>query len=100
MRKLLRAARISFASYGNACYAGYDPGSVFKDYDFHGVQSLEEKLKDLDSLSLNYWLEKFVQQVAIAENGCRYPPRSLKGLKRHLEDVNEGNALKQCARNV
>ena len=38
-----------------------DPGSVFKDYDFHRVQSLEEKLEDLDSLSLNYWLTKFVQ---------------------------------------
>ena len=41
-----------------------DAGSVFKDYDVHRVQSLEEKLEDLDSLSLNYWLTKFVQEVA------------------------------------
>ena len=31
-----------------------DPGSMFKEYDLHRVQSLEEKLEDLDSLSLNY----------------------------------------------
>ena len=34
------------------------PGSMFKDYDLHRVQSLREKLEDLDSLSLNYWLTK------------------------------------------
>ena len=28
------------------------------------MQSLEEKLEDLASLSLNYWLRKFVQEVA------------------------------------
>ena len=73
-----------------------DAGSVFKDYDVHRVQSLEEKLEDLDSLSLNYWLTKFVQEVA-NKNGGRYPSRSLYGivcgLKRYLEDVNGGNAL-------
>ena len=30
-----------------------EPGSVFRDYDVHPVQSLEEMLEDLDSLSLN-----------------------------------------------
>ena len=35
-----------------------EPGSVFKDYDVHLVQSLLEKLEDLDSLTLNYWLTK------------------------------------------
>ena len=71
-------------------------GSVFKVYDVHCALSLEEKLKDLDSLSLNYWLTKFVQEVA-NKNGDRYPSRSLYGivcgLKRYLEDVNGGNAL-------
>ena len=70
--------------------------TVFKDYDVHRVQSLEEKLEDLDSLSLNYWLTKFVQEVA-NKNGGRYPSRSLYGivcgLKQYLEDVNGGNAL-------
>ena len=73
-----------------------DAGSVFKDYDVHRVQRLEEKLEDLDSLSLNFWLTKFVQEVA-NKNGGRYPSRSLYGivcgLKWYLEDVNGGNAL-------
>ena len=42
----------------------HDLGSMLKEYDVHRVQSLEEKLEDLDSLSLNYWLTKFVQEVA------------------------------------
>ena len=73
-----------------------DAGSVFKDYDVHRVQSLEEKLEDLDSLSLNYWLTKFVQEVT-NKNGGRYPSRSLYGivcgLERYLEDINGGNVL-------
>ena len=47
-----------------------DPGSMFKDYDLHRVQSLEEKLEDLDSL---------FQEVA-NKNGGRYPPRSSYGI--------------------
>jgi len=76
---------------------------VFTDDVFYHVQSLEEKLEDLDSLSLNYWVAKFVQEFA-SKNGGRYPPRSLYGivlgLKQNLEDLNRGNALKQCAWNV
>ena len=41
-----------------------DPGSVFKDDFLHRMRSLEEKLEDLASLSLNYWLTKFVQEIA------------------------------------
>ena len=42
-----------------------DLGSMFKKYDgLQHVQNLKEKLKDLESLSLNYWLTKFVQEVA------------------------------------
>ena len=48
-----------------------DPVSMFKEYDLHRVQSLEEKLEDLHSLSLNYWLTKFIQEVA-NKNGGRY----------------------------
>ena len=50
-----------------------------KGYDVHRVQSLEEKLEDLDSLSLNYWLTKSVQEVA-NENGGRYPSQSFMEL--------------------
>jgi len=49
-----------------------DPGSVFKDYDIHRVQSLEEKLEDLDGLSLKYWVTKFVQNSVANKNGVRY----------------------------
>ena len=35
-------------------FPSVDPGSVFKDYDVHRVQGLQEKKEDLDSLSLNY----------------------------------------------
>ena len=37
---------------------------MFKEYGLQRVQSLEEKLEDLDSLSLFYWPTKFVQEVA------------------------------------
>ena len=37
---------------------------VFKDYDVYRVRTLEERLRDLESLSLNFWLTKFVQEVA------------------------------------
>ena len=34
------------------------PGSMFKEYGLQRVQNLEEKLEDLDSLSLDYWLTR------------------------------------------
>ena len=37
---------------------------LFKDYDFHLVQSLDKSLIEMNALSLNYWLSKFVQEVA------------------------------------
>ena len=58
------------ASSARAKFCILDPGGVFKDYDLHRVQSLEEKLEDLASLSLNYllnyWLPKFVQEGSSA----------------------------------
>ena len=45
----------------------------------------------MDVLSLNYWLSKFVMEVA-KKSGERYPPKSVYGiicsLKRHLEERN------------
>ena len=38
------------------------------------VQTLEGRLEDLDSLSLNVWLTKFVQEVA-NKTGGRHPSR-------------------------
>ena len=64
---------------------------MFKDYDVHHVQILGERMEDL-----NFWLTKFVQEVA-NKMGGRYPPRSLygsvSGLKRHVEDENGWKAL-------
>ena len=37
---------------------------LFKDHDFHLVQSLETSLIEMNALSLNYWLSTFVQEVA------------------------------------
>ena len=37
---------------------------LFKNYDFHQVESLETPLVEMSVLSVNYWLTKFVQEVA------------------------------------
>ena len=42
-----------------------DVARVIKDYDVHRMQSLEEKLEDLDSLSLNYWLTNSSKKLLI-----------------------------------
>ena len=41
-----------------------DPGGVFKDYDLHKVVTLSTGIEEMDALSLNYWLRKFVMEVA------------------------------------
>ena len=50
----------AFRAWQAACEQKFcilDSGSVFKDYYLHRVRCLEEKLEDLASLSLNYWLK-------------------------------------------
>ena len=46
-----------------------EPGSVFKGYGVHRVQTLEERLQDLNSLSLSVWLTNFVREVANKTGG-------------------------------
>ena len=41
-----------------------DYGGLFKDYDFHKVTALSADIAGMDALSLNYWLSKFVMEVA------------------------------------
>lgn len=53
-----------------------EPGGLFKEYDLHKVQSLEIPLVQMDALSVNYWLTKFVQEVAKPSKE-RYPPKTL-----------------------
>ena len=40
--------------------ADSEVGGVFKDYDFHLVCSVEDNLEDIDALSFNCWLAKFI----------------------------------------
>ena len=67
-----------------------DCGGVFKDYELHKVCALSADIAAMDVLSLNYWLSKFVMEVA-KKSGERYPPKSVYGiicsLKRHLEEM-------------
>ena len=52
-----------------------EPGGLFQDYDLHKVQSLDVPLVEnleMDALSLNYWMTKFVQGV-VKPSKERYP---------------------------
>lgn len=73
-----------------------DCGGLFKDYDLHKVTALSTDIAGMDALSLNYWLSKFVMEVA-KKCGGRYPPKTVYGiicaLKRYLEEKNESEAL-------
>ena len=42
---------------------GEEP-DFFKHYELYKVQPLEVSLVQMDALSLNYWLTKFIQEVA------------------------------------
>ena len=64
-------------------------GSVFKDYNFQLVYSVEDNLEHMDALLFNLLLARFIQEVANKKSG-RYPPTLygiVCGLKRHLEEV-------------
>ena len=71
-------------------------GNIFKYYNFNLVCSVEDNLEDMDALSFNYWLAKFIQEVA-NKKSSRYIPRTLYGmvcgLKRHLEEVKGASAF-------
>ena len=74
-----------------------DAGGAFKDYgDLSKVQSLSTDLANMDANALNYWLSKFVQEVANSE-GKVYPARTLYGIicgiRRHLEETVGSEAL-------
>ena len=73
-----------------------DCGGLFKDYDLHKVTTLSADIAGMDALSLNYWLSKFVVEVAKKSGGI-YPPKTVYGiicaLKRYLEEKNGSEAL-------
>ena len=68
-----------------------DCGGLFKYYDFHKVTALSADIAGMDALSLNYWLSKFVMEVA-KRSGGRYPPKTVYSiicaLKRYLKEKN------------
>ena len=73
-----------------------DPGGLFKDYELHKVTPVSCEIEDVDAISLNYLLTKFVMEVA-KDSGERYPPRTVYGIvcgvKRHLAEKNGVKAL-------
>ena len=56
-----------------------DPGGLFKDYDLHKVAQLSTSIEEMDAVTLNYWLSKFVMEVA-KKSGERYPPKTVYGI--------------------
>jgi len=63
-----------------------DAGGAFKDYG----DLLSTDLARMDANALNFWLSKFVQEVANTE-GKVYPARTLYGIvcdiRRHIEET-------------
>ena len=79
-----------------------DYGGMFKDYDLHKFGVLSTRIEDMDALSLNYWMSKFVTEVA-KKSEERYPPKSVYGIvcgiRHYLEEKNEAeglNLLENC----
>ena len=56
-----------------------DPGGLFKGYDLHKVAQLSTSIEEMDAVTLNYWLSKFVMEVA-KKSGERYPPNTIYGI--------------------
>ena len=68
--------------------------------NLHKVGVLSTRIEDMDALSLNYWLSKFVMELA-KKSGERYPPTTVYGIvfgiRRYLEEKNGAlNALDNC----
>ena len=66
-----------------------DCGGLFKDYDLHNFTALSRDIARMDALSQNYWLSKFVMELA-KKSGGRYAPKTVHGiictLERYLEE--------------
>ena len=60
---------------------------LFKDYEVQKVQPLSTPLIEMDAMTLNYWMSKFVQEVSKSPQE-RYPPKTLYqivcGIRRDL----------------
>ena len=62
----------------------------------HKVGVLSTRIEDMDALALNYWLNKFVMEVA-KRGGERYPPTTVYGIacgiRCYLEEKNGAERL-------
>ena len=72
-------------------WPSFEFGGLFKANEIGSeIQIVSTTIEDMTALSLNYWLSKFVQEVA-NKSGGRYPSRTLyglvRGLKRYLGNV-------------
>ena len=56
-----------------------DKGGLFNGYDLHKVPQLSTSVKEVDAVTLNYWLSKFVMEVA-KKSQERYPPKTVYGI--------------------
>ena len=70
-----------------------DPGSLFKDYELHKVNPVSCEIEDMDTISLNYWLTKFVMEVAKDSRERYHPELIVCGVKRHVGDKIGDEAL-------
>lgn len=72
-----------------------DPGGLFKDYDLRKFATLSTGFKEMDALSLDYWLSKLFMEAA-QKTGERYPAKTIYGIvcgiPRHLEEQNGAEA--------
>ena len=51
-----------------------NPGGLFKAYDLHSVTQLSTSIEEMDEVTLNYWLSKFVVEAA-KKSGESYLPK-------------------------
>ena len=66
-------------------------GGVLKEYELDKVQPLTRPITEMDALTLNYWLSKFVQGVAKCSKDP-YPPKTVYqivcGIRRFMVEKN------------
>lgn len=64
--------------------------------DIKTLQDCDTNLEEMGAQSLNFWMIKFVQEVA-KKDGDLYPPKTLNsivcGINRYLEDKNDYNFM-------
>lgn len=73
-----------------------EESSLWSLQDLRSIQVLTTNIEDMTASSLNFWLSKFIQEVA-KQDGERYPPKSLYliicCLNRHLSELNLKDSL-------